>query len=114
MATKEENVARLQVLAVQLGREPDISGSAAEISQRVQEWEEEAQDAGGSLSDTRGDKRGEARTGYVRVRANRTLHIHALDEEADSQPELIIQGQVVRIPVDALNKLLEAGLVDGL
>ncbi|EAO9182109.1 DNA breaking-rejoining protein, partial [Salmonella enterica] len=42
MATKEENIARLQELAVQLGREPDISGSAAEISQRVDEWEEEA------------------------------------------------------------------------
>ncbi|EAA7222676.1 DNA breaking-rejoining protein, partial [Salmonella enterica] len=28
MATKEENIARLQELAVQLGREPDISGSA--------------------------------------------------------------------------------------
>lgn len=42
MATKEENIARLQELAVQLGREPDISGSAAEISQRVAEWEEEA------------------------------------------------------------------------
>lgn len=42
MATKEENVARLQELAVQLGREPDISGTAAEISQRVAEWEEEA------------------------------------------------------------------------
>ncbi|ECO1736923.1 DNA breaking-rejoining protein, partial [Salmonella enterica] len=26
MATKEENIARLQELAVQLGREPDISG----------------------------------------------------------------------------------------
>ncbi len=40
MATKEQNLKRLDELALILGREPDISGSAAEIAQRVAEWEE--------------------------------------------------------------------------
>ena len=38
MATKEQNLKRLDELALILGREPDISGSAAEIAQRVAEW----------------------------------------------------------------------------
>ncbi|QGX88286.1 hypothetical protein BHJ80_14045 [Escherichia coli] len=41
MATKEENLKRLRELAASLGREPDISGSAADIAQRVAELEEE-------------------------------------------------------------------------
>ncbi|HFF9407533.1 TPA: DNA-packaging protein FI [Escherichia coli] len=40
--TKEQMVERLQELADILGREPDISGSKAEIEQRLAEWEEEA------------------------------------------------------------------------
>ena len=46
MATKEQNLKRLDELALILGREPDISGSAAEIAQRVAEWEEEIQSSG--------------------------------------------------------------------
>ncbi len=41
MATKEENLNRLRQLAGLLGREADMSGSAADIAQRVSEWEEE-------------------------------------------------------------------------
>ncbi|ENW9111081.1 DNA-packaging protein FI, partial [Escherichia coli] len=41
MATKEENLNRLRQLADLLGREADMSGSAADIAQRVSEWEEE-------------------------------------------------------------------------
>ncbi len=41
MATKEENQKRLRELAGLLGREADMSGSAADIAQRVAEWEEE-------------------------------------------------------------------------
>ncbi|EFZ60165.1 DNA packaging protein FI [Escherichia coli LT-68] len=46
MATKEENLKRLCELAERLGREPDVSGSAADIAQRVAELEEELGDAG--------------------------------------------------------------------
>ncbi|QUJ02463.1 hypothetical protein KCP75_09435 [Salmonella enterica subsp. enterica] len=38
---REENIQRLRELATRLGRS-DVSGSAAELSQRVMEWEEEA------------------------------------------------------------------------
>ncbi|HHZ0569202.1 TPA: DNA-packaging protein FI, partial [Escherichia coli] len=41
MATKEENLNRLRQLAGLLGREADMSGSAADIAKRVSEWEEE-------------------------------------------------------------------------
>ncbi|EFG2179474.1 DNA-packaging protein FI, partial [Escherichia coli] len=41
MATKEENQKHLRQLAGLLGREADMSGSAADIAQRVSEWEEE-------------------------------------------------------------------------
>lgn len=41
MATKEENLNRLRQLAGLLGREADMLGSAADIAQRVSEWEEE-------------------------------------------------------------------------
>ena len=37
MATKEENLNRLRQLAGLLGREADMSGSAADIAQRVSE-----------------------------------------------------------------------------
>ncbi|EJR6248037.1 DNA breaking-rejoining protein, partial [Salmonella enterica] len=93
MATKEENIARLQELAVQLGREPDISGSAAEISQRVDEWEEEAggMPAGENAETTASDpldepgavKSGLHLSGFVLIRATRTLHIHALAADSD-------------------------------
>ncbi len=46
MATKEENQKRLRQLAGLLGREADMSGSAAEIAQRVSEWEEEMLSSG--------------------------------------------------------------------
>lgn len=42
MATKAENIVTLQALAVQLGRPVDTTGTAAEIAQRVAEWQEEA------------------------------------------------------------------------
>ncbi|HIA2903824.1 TPA: DNA-packaging protein FI, partial [Escherichia coli] len=40
--TKEQMTKRLQELAVILGREADISGSKADLEQRLAEWEEEA------------------------------------------------------------------------
>ncbi|EFV8088119.1 hypothetical protein GJ354_21400 [Shigella dysenteriae] len=41
MAKKDENLKRLKELSELLGREPDMSGSAADIAQRVAELEEE-------------------------------------------------------------------------
>ncbi len=42
MATRRGNIQRLRELATRRSC-PDVSGSAAELSQRVMEWEEEAE-----------------------------------------------------------------------
>lgn len=128
MATKEENIQRLQVLAVQLGRAPDISGTAAEISQRLLEWEEEV----ASLSDIEGEG-GEGElpfvavstsddgitedmpplANWVTVMAVRTLHIHAIAIAIDNERELdmVQAGEAARIPARYLDELLACGLV---
>ncbi|EGV2901703.1 DNA breaking-rejoining protein [Salmonella enterica] len=121
MATKEENVARLQVLAVQLGREADISGSAAEISQRVAEWEEEA----GGMPDGRNaettadapqgelgsEKSSIHLSGFALIRAVRTLHIHALAADNDRVLDTVQAGDSARIPAIYVDELAGDGLI---
>ncbi|HGP2816518.1 TPA: DNA-packaging protein FI [Salmonella enterica] len=121
MATKEENVARLRELAVQLGREPVISGSAAEISQRVAEWEEEA----GGISDkedteTSADisqdepesvKSNTHLSGFALIRAVRTLHIHALATDSDRILDTVQAGDSARIPAIYVDELVGDGLI---
>lgn len=121
MATKEENVARLQVLAVQLGREPDISGSAAEISQRVAEWEEEAggmsdeEDAETTADISRDEpesaKSGIPLSGFVLIRAVRTLHVHALSADSDRVLDTVQAGTPARIPAIYVDELAGDGLI---
>lgn len=121
MATKEENVARLQVLAVQLGREADISGSAAEISQRVAEWEEEVggmPDGGNAETTadaTQGESGSEKRSiplsGFVLIRAARTLHIHALAADSDRVLDTVQAGDSARIPATYVDELEGDGLI---
>ncbi|EBR7017854.1 DNA breaking-rejoining protein [Salmonella enterica subsp. enterica serovar Chester] len=123
MATKEENIGRLQELAVQLGREPDISGSAAEISQRVAEWEEEA----GGMSDKEDtetlantpqaqDEPESAKSnthlsGFALIRAVRTLHIHALAADRDRILDTVQAGDSARIPAIYVDELAGDGLI---
>ncbi|EHJ9864216.1 DNA breaking-rejoining protein [Salmonella enterica] len=121
MATKEENIARLQELAVQLGRDPDISGSAAEISQRVAEWEEEVggmpdgENAETTASDPQ-DEPGAVKSslhssGFVLIRAVRTLHIHALAADSDRVLETVPAGGPARIPARYVDELAGDGLI---
>lgn len=140
MATKEENIQRLHALAMQLGRAPDISGTAAEISQRLLEWEEEV----ASLSDIEGEEGGlplvavstsdDGITGdtptivastsddgitedthplasWAAVTAVRTIHIHAVAIESERELDLILAGEAARIPARFLDELLACGLV---
>lgn len=121
MAAKEENIARLQVLAVQLGREADISGSAAEIRQRVAEWEEEA----GGMSDKEDDEttaevsRDEPESTksntyfseFVLIRAVRTLHIDALASDSDRILDTVQAGDSARIPAIYVDELAGDGLI---
>lgn len=121
MATKEENIARLQELAVQLGRDPDISGSAAEISQRVAEWEEEASgmQAGENAETTASDPQDEPgavksslhSSGFVLIRAVRTLHIHALAADSDRVLETVPAGEPARIQEIYVHELARDGLI---
>ncbi|ECH9523274.1 DNA breaking-rejoining protein [Salmonella enterica subsp. enterica] len=121
MATKEENIARLQVLAVQLGREVDISGSAAEISQRVAEWEEEAGGVtSGEPAETANDapqdgpgpaKIGLHLSGVVLIRATRTLHIHALAADSDRVLDTVPAGDSARIQEIYVDELARDGLI---
>ncbi|EAN2415205.1 DNA breaking-rejoining protein [Salmonella enterica] len=121
MATKEENVVRLQELAVQLGREPDISGSAAEISQRVAEWEEEAGGIpGGEHAETTAsdpqDEPGAVKSslhssGFVLIRALHTLHIDALAADSDRVLDTVQAGDSARIPAIYVDELAGDGLI---
>lgn len=121
MATKEENIGRLQELAVQLGREPDISGSAAEISQRVAEWEEEAGDISDkedteTTADISQDEPESAKSnthlsGFALIRAVRTLHIHALAADSDRILDTVQAGDSARIPAIYVDELAGDGLI---
>ncbi|EAB8478530.1 DNA breaking-rejoining protein [Salmonella enterica] len=114
MATKEENVARLQELAVQLGREADISGTAAEISQRVAEWEEEA---GGMPDGEHTETTADASSNiylsseFVLIRALHTLHIDALAADSDRVLDTVQAGDSARIPAIYVDELVGDGLI---
>ncbi|ELH4478579.1 DNA breaking-rejoining protein [Salmonella enterica] len=127
MATKEEYIARLQELAAQLGREPDLSGSVVEIRQRITELEEEmgGTPAGENTETTASDPQDEPgavksslhSSGFVLIRAVRTLHIHALAADvadaADSDRvlEIVPAGELARIPARYVDELAGDGLI---
>lgn len=74
MATKEENLKRLCELAERLGREPDVSGSAADIAQRVA-WRKSLEMRGRSQSRIRTHHRKMIRP---RIKASQFLNSQAL------------------------------------
>ncbi|EEV2251326.1 hypothetical protein EO945_004734 [Escherichia coli] len=98
MATKEQNLKRLDELALILGREPDISGSAAEIAQRVAEWEEEIQSSGEDVQvgDTvireretaAHDVREDTSGALTRIRVLTCLHLCGIDGETGESVEI--------------------------
>lgn len=121
--SKETDLKRLQELATALGRTPDLSGSAADIRQRVAEWEEEALALSGDEGDgsdgniidaeliTRTEEK-PAASGWRRVKARQTFHAHAREVDSDRRKELILLDEVVRVPEAVLARLIAAGLVD--
>ncbi|ELT9680417.1 hypothetical protein R8O67_005390 [Escherichia coli] len=106
MATKEQNLKRLDELALILGREPDISGSAAEIAQRVAEWEEEMQSSGDDVQvmnmdirereNAAHDVREETSGALTRIRVT-CLHLCGVDGETGESVELADVGRVILI-----------------
>ena len=107
MATKEQNLKRLDELALILGREPDISGSAAEIAQRVAEWEEEMQSSGDDVQvmnmdirereNAAHDVREETSGALTRIRVLTCLHLWGVDGETGESVELADVGRVILI-----------------
>ncbi|STI82780.1 DNA packaging protein from phage origin [Escherichia coli] len=107
MATKEQNLKRLDELALILGREPDISGSAAEIAQRVAEWEEEMQSSGDDVQvmnmdirereNAAHDVREDTSGALTRIRVLTCLHLCGIDGETGESVEIADVGRVILI-----------------
>ncbi|MEB7742202.1 DNA-packaging protein FI [Escherichia coli] len=129
MAKKKEHLARLRELAELLGREPDMSGSAADIAQRVAEMEEEL----GDTDDTTGQdtplRPEDALTGdendvvsaqpdtviqdtaeLVTVVALVTLHTDALHATRDEPVALALPGTEFRVSAGVAAEMTERGL----
>lgn len=116
MSAKDDNIKRLQELAVLLGRKADISGSAAEIQQRLAEWEEEAadldDDGDGQHHTSNKAPGGEVSpTGWVAVQVLKTLHIPALTLDGREISDAVDAGSQVQIRECHFSELNDAGLV---
>lgn len=111
MTTREENLNRLCQLAGLLGREADMSGSAADIAQRVPEREEELAispesimhsdeseadqnhtDDGEQLNNT------DAPDDVRAVRVRKCLQVMGYCPETDHPVELVLRGMRVLVP----------------
>ncbi|MBB9726087.1 DNA-packaging protein FI [Escherichia coli] len=130
MATKEQNLKRLDELSRILGREPDISGSAAEIAQRVAELEEELGGMDDSVDQDTSLSPENALTGHenevvsaqpdtviqdtaelVTVMALVTLHTDALHATRDDPVVFVLPGMVFRVAAGVAAEMSERGLV---
>lgn len=124
MAKKDENLKRLKELSELLGREPDMSGSAADIAQRVAELEEELGGVDGTDNQasvlTGQENNGEAvppermiqnTDELVRVEARTTLHIDALHATQDKPVKLVLPETVFRVPAGMATSLVKDDLV---
>ncbi|HDJ8694824.1 TPA: hypothetical protein PRQ05_004867 [Escherichia coli] len=117
--TKEQMTERLQELAVILGREADISGSKADLEQRLAEWEEEAEcihqtdEISGDVSE--GQKAGNVTqntTELVCVRMKTTAHLDAFDERGTRRVEFALAGQIVSLESHRLASVIAAGVAE--
>ncbi|HIH3658494.1 TPA: DNA-packaging protein FI [Escherichia coli] len=128
MATKEENQKRLRQLAGLLGREADMSGSAADIAQRVSEWEEELDDTDDAAGQDTSVSPENALTGHenevvsaqtdtvtdtaalVTVVALVTLHTDALHATRDEPVAFVLPGTAFRVSAGVAAEMTERGL----
>ncbi|EFM6596656.1 DNA breaking-rejoining protein [Escherichia coli] len=116
--TKEQMTERLQELAVILGREADISGSKADLKQRLAEWEEEAVGFDGEETgkeevgnDASGDGMHSER-GLARVRMLKTAHMPACDAVTGKMLMFARASSVVLVNEAAVPALLADGLAE--
>ncbi|GCY64591.1 phage DNA packaging protein [Escherichia coli] len=129
MATKEQNLKRLGELSRILGREPDMSGSAADIAQRVAELEEELDDTDDIAGQDTPLSPENALTGHenevvsaqtdtmtdtaalVTVVALVTLHTDALHATRDEAVAFVLPGTAFRVSASVAAEMTERGLV---
>ncbi|MBJ9144249.1 DNA-packaging protein FI [Citrobacter braakii] len=125
MATKEENLQRLRELAGRLGREPDVSGSAADIAQRVAEWEEEMA-ATGEVATTEDEpvtelppsggqviqNDGTLPDEMVTVRTLTCLHVDGYAAENGRAIELTRPGMQIRVSPSVAETLVGQGMAE--
>ncbi|MCV5875171.1 DNA-packaging protein FI [Escherichia coli] len=129
MATKEQNLKRLGELSRILGREPDMSGSAADIAQRVTELEEELDDTDDIAGQDTPLSPENALTGHenevvsaqpdtviqdaaelVTVVALVTLHTDALHAMRDEPVAFVLPGTAFRVSAGVAAEMTERGL----
>ncbi|HGY3521077.1 TPA: DNA-packaging protein FI [Escherichia coli] len=128
MATKEQNLKRLGELSRILGREPDMSGSAADIAQRVAELEEELDDTDDIAGQDTPLSPENALTGHenevvsaqpdtmtdtaalVTVVALVTLHTDALHATRDEPVAFVLPGTAFRVSAGMAAEMTERGL----
>ncbi len=128
MATKEQNLKRLGELSRILGREPDMSGSAADIAQRVAELEEELDDTDDIAGQDTSVSPENALTGHenevvsaqtdtvtdtaalVTVVALVKLHTDALHATRDEPVAFVLPGTAFRVSAGVAAEMTERGL----
>lgn len=128
MATKEQNLKRLGELSRILGREPDMSGSAADIAQRVAELEEELDDTDDIAGQDTPLSLENALTGHenevvsaqpdtvidtaalVTVVALVTLHTDALHAIRDEPVAFVLPGTAFRVSAGVAAEMTARGL----
>lgn len=123
MATpnKDELIGQLQALSAQLGRDADISGTAAELQMRIREAQDELDalnDESDELSvdgqhtqNLSDESASMENASWVHAVACKTLHVRALHAERDEVLALIYTGELLRVAVDEADALATAGLV---
>ena len=116
--TKPQMVARLRDLANVLGRDADVTGSSAEIAQRLAEWEEEAAVASGddnTVSHGDGDAAEHGSSlcdERVLVRMLLTAHMDAWDKSGDQRLEFAQAGDVVMVASSVLDGLVSSHIAE--
>ena len=118
MATKEENLNRLRQLAGLLGREADMSGSAADIAQRVAEWEEEVCASENEIADVDDTvyeqayrNTGEDAFGILeRIMLLKCFYLCGVDDETCEPVEHVDAGRVILMPPSVAKDMVKSGM----
>ncbi|EFC4932823.1 DNA-packaging protein FI [Escherichia albertii] len=112
--TKDELIARLQVLGEQLNRDVSLTGTKEELALRVAELEEELDDTDDAAGQDTSVSPENALTGHenevVTVVALVTLHTDALHATRDEPVAFVLPGTAFRVSAGVAAEMTERGL----